>query len=108
MTPQARLLKTIQAEASKGSSDFEVIMHRGLPKKAKIFYGDFTKSVKTDLTDYELQDEISFLNVEADFVSKGDTIEHNSITYEVQIPKLVIAGIYDVFATRSLRTGRTR
>jgi hypothetical protein len=105
MTPQDRLKQTIQAEASRDSSDFEVITHRGLQKKAKIFYGDFTKSVKSELDDWELQDEISFLNVEADFVSKGDPITFNSVDYEVKIPKRVIAGIYDIFATKKLRTG---
>lgn len=105
MTPQARLLKTIQAEAGRSNSDFEVITHRGVDKKAKIHYGDFTKSSKSELDDWELQDEISFLNSEIQFVSKGDEITYNSVVYTVAHFTLVMQGVYNIFATKKLRTG---
>lgn len=105
MNPQALLKKTIQAEASKKNSDFEDVTHRGSVKKAKVEYGDFRKTSKSDLGDRDIQDEISFLNMEVSFVAKGDKITHNSVDYFVEYFSIVTAGIYNVFATTKARTG---
>lgn len=105
MRPQDKLKLTIQAEARRSSSDFEDIIHRGLTKRAKVEYGDFRKTTISALEERELSDDISFLNAEIAFVSKGDEIIFNSLVYEVAYYSLVMNGIYNIFATKKLRTG---
>jgi len=110
MNPQDLLKKTIAAEASKSSSDFEDILHRTDTRRAKIEYGDFRQITKSDLGDRDIQDEISFLDVAAPFVSKGDSITYpatgaDTVDYFVEYFTLVIPGIYKIFATKKVRTG---
>jgi len=105
MNPQNLLKKTMQAEASKESSDFEDISHRGVDLKAKIEYGDFRKISKSDLGDRDIQDEISFLDVSVSFVAKGDQITFSGVEYFVEHFTLVIPGVYKIFATKKARTG---
>ena len=49
MTPQDRMKKTIQAQASRENSNFVVINHRGSDKKAIVEYGDFRELSKSSL-----------------------------------------------------------
>ena len=105
MKPQDLLKKTIQAEAGRSNSDFEDVTHRELVRKAKVEYGDFRKTSKSDLGDRDIQDEISFLNMETPYVAKGDSTIHNSVSYSVEYFSLVMAGVYNVFATKKARTG---
>ena len=51
MTPQERMKKVIQAEASRSSSDFEDILHRGTTKRAKVEFGDFRKATRGKFLD---------------------------------------------------------
>ena len=105
MKPQDLLKKTIQAEAGRENSDFEDVTHRGSTTKAKVEYGDFRKTSKSDLGDRDIQDEISFLNMEVSFVAKGDKTTHNSVDYYVEYFSIVTPGIYNVFAIIKVRTG---
>lgn len=105
MTPQDLLKKTINSESLKIGSDFVEILHRGSTKLAKIEFGDFRKTSKSDLGDRDIQDEISFLNVSTIYVAKGDTVTFNSVAYTVEYFTLVTIGIYNIFATKKVRTG---
>ena len=105
MKPQDLLKKTINAEANRKNSDFEDIIHRGKPKRAKIEYGDFRKITKSDLGDRDIQDEISFLNVTVDFVAKGDKITYDRVDYYIEFFSKVTTGIYTIFAIKKVRTG---
>lgn len=105
MTPQERLSKTIQAESSRSSSAFEDFSHRGSIKRAIVEFGDFRKAGKTDLGDVTIQDEISFLDVKATFVSVGDKITYNSIDYNIDYFSPTINGFFKIFATKVTRTG---
>lgn len=105
MKPQDLLIKTIKAEANRKNSDFEDITHRAKTIKAKIEYGDFRKTTKSDLGDRDIQDEISFLNVQVDFVAKGDKITYNQVDYSIEYFSLVAKSIYTIFAIKKVRTG---
>lgn len=106
MTPQNLLKKTIQAEASKDSSDFEDVLHRTIVRKAKVEYGDFRKVTKSDLEDRDIQDEISFLNMQtSSFLEKGDVLTYNEIEYSVEYFTPVVTGVFNIFATKKIRTG---
>ena len=105
MTPQELLTKTILAESSRDNSDFEDITHRATTKRAKVEYGDFRKIGKADLGDQLIQDEISFLNVIASYVAKGDKIVHLDKTYLVEYFSLVKEGVYNIFARKETRSG---
>lgn len=105
MKPQDLLAKTIKAEANRKNSDFESISHRATTLKAKIEYGDFRQITKSDLGDRDIQDEISFLNVQVGFVTKGDKITYNEVDYFIEYFTIVTTGIYTIFATKKIRTG---
>jgi hypothetical protein len=111
MRPQDLLKKTILAQANRTNSDFEDITHRGVTVRAKVEYGDFRKAGETDLGDRTLEDEISFLNVSipsTTLVSRGDEITCGDKTYEISYFSKVISDVYNIFATRKLRSGSMR
>ncbi len=106
MNPQDLLKTTIQAEASKDNSDFEDVTHRTLVRKAKVEYGDFRKVTKSDLEDRDIQDEISFLNMQTStFLAKGDTLTYDTVEYSVEYFTPVVSGVFNIFATKKTRTG---
>ena len=105
MNPLDLLKKTIRNEAVKVSGDFQDITHRGTTKRGKVEYGDFRKTSKSDLGDRDIQDEISFLNVEATYVAKGDKVTFDLVDYHIEYFSPVVKGIFNIFAIKKVRTG---
>ena len=63
MSPKDLMKKTILAESTRSSTDFEEVMHRKVLRKAKIEYGDFRQAKKDTLDGKQIEDEISFLDM---------------------------------------------
>jgi len=109
--PQDLLNNTILAlsteKNSDGSecSDFEDFTHRGVLKRAKIEYGDFRSISKSELGDRDIEDEISFLNVPISFLSRGDSVIYNTVTYYIEHFAWVTKDIVNIFAKKKVRTG---
>jgi len=108
MSPQDLMKITIQTEANKDNSDFKDITLRKATRKAKVEYGDFRKISKSELDEKNLNDEISFLNVEIPFIARGDEVVFDSVTYIIEHFSPVMKGVYNIFATKKTRTGSKR
>lgn len=108
MTPQELLSLTISNESTKDGTDFQEIVHRGVAKKAKVEYGDFRKATQSTVEIDQISDEISFLNVVADVVQRGDDIIFDSQKYNIEHFTKVTNNIYNIFATQKARTGGSR
>ena len=101
--PQDILKKTILAVAGNENSDFVDVLHREVIRKAKIEYGDF-RNAKNDLLEGKsLDDEISFLDMETPFVSRGDDITYNERIYNVEHFSPVVDGIWKIYAIKTTR-----
>ena len=103
MTPQDLLKGTIQALASQDSSDFVEVTHRANTRKARVEYGDFRNAQKDNLDGKSLDDEISFLDMETPFISRGDDITYDGNIYNVEYFSPVVQGIYKVYAIKTTR-----
>lgn len=103
MTPQDLMKKTILAEASKASSDFVEVTHRGVLKKAKVEFGDFRNAKKDNLEGKSIDDDISFLNMQTSFITRGDDITYDGTIYNVEYVIPVVTGVYNVCATKTTR-----
>ncbi len=102
-TPQDLLKNTIQALAGNENSDFVKVTHRKVVRKAKIEYGDFRNAKKDLLDGKSLDDEISFLDMETPFVSRGDDITYNGSIYNVEHFNIVVPGVYKIYAVKTTR-----
>lgn len=98
MTPQELMNNTIKGLAELNNSDFITITHYGVPKKAKVEFGDFQKISKEE-TKRVLEGEISFVNMITAFVKRGDNIVYEGKTYFVEHWSKVGDGIFNVFCT---------
>jgi hypothetical protein len=103
MKPQDLLKTTIQALASNENSGFEEVTHRGNTRKAKIEFGDFRNAQKDNFDGKSLDDEISFLDMETPFISRGDDITYDGNIYNVEYFSPVVQGIYKVYAIKTTR-----
>lgn len=104
MTPQDRMKKTIQAQASRENSNFVVINHRGSDKKAIVEYGDFRELSKSEEKS-EIKDSVSILNFETQVLMRGDQVKLDNVTYSIDFYTIVIPGIYNAYATKVVKTG---
>ena len=102
-TPQDLLKKTIQVQASSVNSDFVEVTHRKVTRKAKIEYGDFRNAKKDILDGKSLDDDISFLDMETPFVSRGDDVTYDGSIYNVEYFIPVVAGVYKIYAKKTTR-----
>lgn len=105
MNPLDMMKKTILAESTKLNSDFVDVLHRGELKKAKVEYGDFRKIDKSEDNVKFIQDEISFLNMSSDYLSRGDSIEFDNIVYYIDNFSIVVTGVYNIYAVKKVETG---
>jgi hypothetical protein len=108
MSPKDLMKKTILAEATRSSTDFEEVMHRKVLRKAKIEYGDFRQVKKDTLDGKQIEDEISFLDMITPFVARGDDITYDGVTYNVEYFVPVVAGVFKVFAIKSIRLNSSK
>ena len=102
-TPQNLMKNTIQSLAGNDNSDFVDVIHRETTRRAKIEYGDFRNVARDLLEGKSLDDEISFMDMETPFITRGDDITYNGNIYNVEHFSIVVEGIYKVYAIKSTR-----